>query len=87
MKNLEKVVLDYFKLINPLPYDEVKIDMMLKLRDVIFINIYTKDPLSYTPYPSSDNSTLKQIQKDMNDMFPYEIIVRVILGPKILVTI
>ena len=87
MKNLEKVVLDYFKLINPLPYDEVKIDMMLKLRDVIFINIYTKDLLSYTPYPSSDNSTLKQIQKDMNDMFPYEIIVRVILGPKILVTI
>jgi len=87
MKNLEKVVLDYFKLINPLPYDEVKIDMMLKLRNVIFINIYDKDLLSYTSYPSSDNSTLKQIQKDMNDMFPYEIIVRVILGPKILVTI
>jgi hypothetical protein len=87
MKNLEKVVLDYFKLINPLPYDEVKIDMILKLRNVIFINIYAKDLLSYTSYPSSDNSTLKQIQKDMNDMFPYEIIVRVILGPKILVTI
>jgi hypothetical protein len=87
MKNLEKVVLDYFKLINPLPYDEVKIDMILKLRNVIFINIYAKDLLSYTSYPSSGNSTLKQIQKDMNDMFPYEIIVRVILGPKILVTI
>jgi hypothetical protein len=87
MTNLEKVVLDYFKLINPLPYDEVKIDMILKLRNVIFINIYAKDLLSYTSYPSSGNSTLKQIQKDMNDMFPYEIIVRVILGPKILVTI
>lgn len=82
MKNLEKVVLDYFKLINPLPYDEVKIDIILKLRNVIFINIYAKDLLSYTSYPSSDNSILKQIQKDMNDMFPYEIVSRVIWNPK-----
>lgn len=80
MGNLEKVILDYFKLINPLPYDEVKIDM--GLRNIIYVDICVEDLLPYTQYPSSDDSVLKQIQKDMNDMFPYEIINRIVWDPK-----
>jgi hypothetical protein len=80
MGNLEKVILDYFKLINPLPYDEVKINM--ELRNVIYVDICVEDLLPYTSYPSSDDSVLKQIQKDMNDMFPCEITIRVIWDPK-----
>lgn len=46
---LEKVILNYFKLVNPLPYDKVKIDMRLsEILAFVEIKIYAEDSISYT---------------------------------------
>jgi hypothetical protein len=72
MKKTEQLILEYFKLINPLPYDEVKVEtVLIVLSGIVVIKIYTKDSVSYMVNRGRERSVLSKIKIDMNDMFPY----------------
>lgn len=78
MDKMERVILNYFKLVNPLPYDKVKIDMRLsEILAFVEIKIYAEDSISYTSQRGREKCVVEKIRKDMNDMFPYTFQVRV----------
>ena len=71
---IEKLILDYFKFVNPLPYDEVKINF-IEFFDMYDIRIIGKNYLDYTRYrrdirPNSI-TVCEQIRYDMENLFPY----------------
>lgn len=70
---IKKAVLEYFKLVNPLPYDEVMIDMRpSQVFSLAVIKIINKeDPMIYTNQRGRERCVAEQIKHDMNDMFPY----------------
>lgn len=75
---LEKVILDYFKFVNPLPYDEVKI-MFVEFFDMYDIKITSKDYLDYTRHRRDGITVCEQIRRDMENMFPYSFRVSVVV--------
>ena len=71
---IEKLILDYFKFVNPLPYDEVNI-RYIEFFDMYNIKIVSKNYLDYTRYrrdirPNSI-TVCEQIRYDMENLFPY----------------
>lgn len=71
---IEKLILDYFKFVNPLPYDEVKI-RYIEFFDMYNIKIVSKNYLDYTRHrrdiqPNSI-TVCEQIRYDMENLFPY----------------
>ena len=71
---IEKLILDYFKFVNPLPYDEVKI-RYIEFFDMYDIVIVGKNYLEYTRHrrdirPNSI-TVCEQIRYDMENLFPY----------------
>lgn len=71
---IEKLILDYFKFVNPLPYDEVKI-RYIEFFDMFNIKIVSKNYLEYTRHrrdiqPNSI-TVCEQIRYDMENLFPY----------------
>jgi hypothetical protein len=70
---IEKLILGYFNLVNPLPYDEVKIDIrQSEILSVVVIKIIDKeDPMRYTSQRGRERCVAEEIKHDMNDMFPY----------------
>ena len=71
---IEKLILDYFKFVNPLPYDEVKI-RFVEFFDMYMIKIVSENYLNYTRHrrdirPNSI-TVCDQIRYDMENLFPY----------------
>ena len=71
---IEKLILDYFKFVNPLPYDEVKI-RFAEFFDMYMIKIVSENYLDYTRHrrdmrPNSI-TVCDQIRYDMENLFPY----------------
>ena len=75
MKQLEDIILDYFKLINPHHYDEVDIrGDLLKSMGLIFITIRCKEIKHSHVYfgrKGRERTVTERLQDDMEDMFPY----------------
>jgi hypothetical protein len=70
---IEKEISNYFKLVNPLPYDEVKIDFERNL-NLFLITIYVKDYSQETDYFKGYGNEMcirDMIVEDMRLMFPY----------------
>lgn len=66
---IEKAILDYFKIVNPLQYENVKIEFLNY--NVVIIRIDTIDPRSYYKYTESGSFYKVDIEQDMENMFPY----------------
>jgi len=71
---IERVILNYFKFVNPLPYDEVNI-RYIEFFDMYNIKIVSKNYLEYTRHrrdirPNSI-TVCEQIRYDMENLFPY----------------
>ena len=71
---IDKLILNYFKLVNPLPYDEVKINY-IEFFDMYDIKIVSENYLDYTRHrrdirPNSI-TVCEQIRYDMENLFPY----------------
>lgn len=83
---IEKVVLNYFKLVNPLPYDEVKINY-IEFFDMYDIKIVSENYLDYTRHrrgiKPNDKTVCDQIRYDMEDLFPYTFRVSVVVKREI----
>ena len=75
---IEKLIHDYFKFVNPLPYDEVKI-MFVEFFDMYDIKITSKDYLDYINYRRHRITVCEQIRLDMENMFPYSFQVSVVV--------
>ena len=75
---LEKLIHDYFKFVNPLSYDEVKI-MFVEFFDMYDIKIKSKDYLDYINYRRHRITVCEQIRRDMENMFPYSFYVSVVV--------
>lgn len=81
MKDIDKIentLVDYFNLINPLPYKEVSIRQILNSEDIysIVIKVDTrKETHNYYGRSGNVNTVLEQIRQDMEDMFPYSFII------------
>lgn len=75
MDKLDKVILDYFHLINPNHNNKVDIRTdALKLMGLVFIIIYFKEIEEVSNYFGSRGreQTLKErLEEDMGNMFPY----------------
>ena len=81
-KNTDKLILNYFKLVNPLPYDEVKINY-IEFFDMYDIKIVSENYLDYTRYrrgiKPNDKTVCDQIRYDMEDLFPFTFRVSVVV--------
>ena len=75
---IEKVILEYFNFVNPLPYDEVRI-MFIEFCDMYDIKIISKDYLEYMRHKRNGVTVCKQISRDMEHMFPYSFHVSVVV--------
>ena len=76
--NTDKIMVDYFNVINDLPYREVSIKQILNSEDIysIVIKVDTrKETHSYYNRSKNENTVLEQIRQDMEDMFPYSFII------------
>ena len=86
MNKIEKVILDYFKLVNPLPYDEVKINY-IEFFDMYDIKIVSENYLDYTRHRRginpNDKTVCDQIRYDMEDLFPFTFRVSVVVKREI----
>ena len=74
----DKIMVDYFNVINDLPYKEVSIKQILNSEDIysIVIKVDTrKETHSYYNRSGNENTVLEQIRQDMEDMFPYSFII------------
>lgn len=71
---IERLMLNYFNFVNPLPYDEVKINY-IEFFDMYDIKIVSENYLDYTRYrrgiKPNDKTVCDQIRYDMEDLFPY----------------
>ena len=81
-KNTDKLILNYFKFVNPLPYDEVKINY-IEFFDMYDIKIVSENYLDYTRHrrgiKPNDKTVCDQIRYDMEDLFPYTFRVSVVV--------
>ncbi len=71
-------MVDYFNIINDLPYREVSIKQILNCEDIysIVIKVDTrKETHTYYNRMGDVNTVLEQIRLDMEDMFPYSFII------------
>ena len=79
---IDKLILNYFKLVNPLPYDEVKINY-IEFFDMYDIKIVSENYLDYTRHrrgiKPNDKTVCDQIRYDMEDLFPYTFRVSVVV--------
>ena len=79
---IDKLILNYFKLVNPLPYDEVKINY-IEFFDMYDIKIVSENYLNYTRHrrgiKPNDKTVCDQIRYDMEDLFPYTFRVSVVV--------
>lgn len=75
---IEKLILDHFKLVNPLPYDEVKMGFV-EFFDIYNIEIMSKDYLDYIKHKRDGSTVCTQIRRDMECMFPYSFNVSVVV--------
>jgi hypothetical protein len=76
--NIDEIMVDYFSIINTLPYKEVSIKNILNSNDIysIVIKVNTrKETHSYYNRSGNVNTILEQIRQDMEDMFPYSFII------------
>ncbi len=75
MNKTEKLILDYLKLVNPLPYDEVKINTdSIEPAGIIFIHIDCEDKndkIKYFGRRGRDLTAIERLTEDMENMFPY----------------
>jgi hypothetical protein len=70
---LEHMVEKYFKMVNPLPYGDIKVFMKDPM-GICFITIYvSRYEMSWKYYgrKGKDYTMLEQIRQDMEYMFPY----------------
>ena len=83
---IDKLILNYFKLVNPLPYDEVKINY-IEFFDMYDIKIVSENYLDYTRHrrgiKPNDKTVCDQIRYDMEDLFPYTFRVSVVIKREI----
>ena len=81
-----RAILSYFKLVNPLPYDEVKINY-IEFFDMYDIKIVSENYLDYTRHRRginpNDKTVCDQIRYDMEDLFPYTFRVSVVIKREI----
>lgn len=75
---IERIIFDYFKFVNPLPYDEVKMGFV-EFFDMYDIKITSKDYLDYTRHRRDGITVCEQIRRDMENMFPYSFRVSVVV--------
>lgn len=78
LSSLNNSMVDYFNVINDLPYREVSIKQILDNEDIysIVIKVDTrKETHSYYNRMGDSNTVLEQIRLDMEDMFPYSFII------------
>ena len=75
---IERIILDYFKFVNPLQYDEVKMGFV-EFFDMYDIKITSKDYLDYTRHRRDGITVCEQIRRDMENMFPYSFRVSVVV--------
>ena len=71
---LDKLILDYFKLIIPHDYDDLKFRYSAN-KKIIFITVYCKTAEKAHKFfgrKGRDLNILKQLEEDMSDMFPYD---------------
>ena len=76
--NIDKIMVEYFNMVNNLPYKEVSIRQILSSEDIysIVIKVDTrKETHNYYSRAGNDNTVLEQIRLDMEDMFPYSFII------------
>ena len=83
---IDKLILNYFKLVNPLPYDEVKINY-IEFFDMYDIKIVSENYLDYTRHRRginpNDKTVCDQIRYDMEDLFPFTFRVSVVVKREI----
>lgn len=66
---IEKAILDYFKIVNPLQYENISLEFLN--HNVVIIKFDTIDPNSYYKYNERGGFYEVQIEQDMENMFPY----------------
>lgn len=83
---IDKLILNYFKFVNPLQYDEVKINY-IEFFDMYDIKIVSENYLDYTRHrrgiKPNDKTVCDQIRYDMEDLFPYTFRVSVVVKREI----
>jgi NADH dehydrogenase FAD-containing subunit len=67
---IEQLMIDYFKLINDLPYKDVVIDINESNKTVV-INIHVKRDYDYFLYRLGFKAPIYEISNSMGIMFPY----------------
>ena len=86
INKIDKLILNYFKLVNPLPYDEVKINY-IEFFDMYDIKIVSENYLDYTRHrrgiKPNDKTVCDQIRYDMEDLFPYTFRVSIVVKREI----
>ena len=85
MKNkdkIDKLILDYFSLVNPLPYDEVKM-RFVEFFDMYNIEIISDNYLDYATRKRDGSTVCGRIMRDMEFMFPYTFRVSVVVKREI----
>ena len=78
LSSVNNSMVDYFNIINDLPYREVSITQILNYKDIysIVIKVDTKkETHMYYKRIGDVNTVLEQIRLDMEDMFPYSFII------------
>jgi hypothetical protein len=73
--NIEKLIRNYFKLINPHRYDEVDINLnSIEPAGIIFMNIHCEDKndkIKYFGRRGRDLTVIERLTEEMENMFPY----------------
>ena len=68
--NIEQLMVDYFKLINDLPYKDVVIDINESDKTTV-IKIHLKRDYDYFLYRLGTKEPINEICNSMGNMFPY----------------
>jgi len=71
---LDKLILDYFKLIIPHDYDDLKFRYSAN-KKIVFITVHcntTKKAHKFFGRKGRDLNILKQLEEDMSNMFPFD---------------
>lgn len=73
-QKMSNLILEYLNFVNPLPYDEIKINY-IEFFDMYDIKIVSENYLDYTRHrrgiKPNDKTVCDQIRYDMEDLFPY----------------
>lgn len=75
---IEKLILDHFNLVNPLPYDEVRM-RFVEFFDMYNIEIISDNYLDYATRKRDGSTVCGRIMRDMEFMFPYTFRVSVVV--------